>query len=268
MLCRCVTPARLPAHSCLSSCWVFICPPFQCWFCSEFWPYLSDLHNRSFISYLVWIWSKSWFLGHCFWVPDPVLALGCLTDTSNTSCTCYMIDSQQISEQINECLEYRKLMVLNFYCVCVYLIRCWKNAYSELVLQGHYLSSFFRCCFTRSWYFCFKKGEEKEVSVCFCCCVLIAIVEIMGGGFSEWNMLSGFNFFFNKFIYFMYLFLAALGLRCCVRAFSSCGDGGYSSLWCVGFSLWCAGFSLRWLLLLQSMGSRRVGFSSCGTRAQ
>ena len=32
-------------------------------------------------------------------------------------------------------------------------------------------------------------------------------------------------------------------------------------------SLWCTGLSLRWLLLLQSMGSRRVGFSSCGARA-
>ena len=29
----------------------------------------------------------------------------------------------------------------------------------------------------------------------------------------------------------------------------------------------CSGFSLRWLLLLQSTGSRYVGFSSCGTRA-
>ena len=33
-------------------------------------------------------------------------------------------------------------------------------------------------------------------------------------------------FFFNKFIYFIYLFLAALGLHCCVRAFSSCGEQG------------------------------------------
>ena len=32
-----------------------------------------------------------------------------------------------------------------------------------------------------------------------------------------------FFFFFNKFIY---LFLAALGLRCYVRAFSSCGEWG------------------------------------------
>ena len=34
-------------------------------------------------------------------------------------------------------------------------------------------------------------------------------------------------------------------------------SGGYSSLWCTGFSL-------RWLLLLWSTGSRPVGFSSCG----
>ena len=36
-------------------------------------------------------------------------------------------------------------------------------------------------------------------------------------------------------------------------------SGGYSLLW-------CAGFSLQWLLLW-SVGSRRAGFSSCGTRA-
>ena len=35
-----------------------------------------------------------------------------------------------------------------------------------------------------------------------------------------------FFFFFYKFIYFIYLFLAVLGLRCCVRAFSSCGKRG------------------------------------------
>ena len=36
---------------------------------------------------------------------------------------------------------------------------------------------------------------------------------------------------------------------------------GYCSLRCAGFSLW-------WLPLLQSMGSRRAGFSSCSTQAQ
>ena len=33
-------------------------------------------------------------------------------------------------------------------------------------------------------------------------------------------------FFFYKFIYLIYLFLAVLGLRCCARAFSSCGEWG------------------------------------------
>ena len=32
-------------------------------------------------------------------------------------------------------------------------------------------------------------------------------------------------FCLNKFIYFIYLFLAALGLRCCMPAFSSCSKG-------------------------------------------
>ena len=34
------------------------------------------------------------------------------------------------------------------------------------------------------------------------------------------------SFFKNKFIHFINLFLAALGFRCCTRAFSSCGEWG------------------------------------------
>ena len=52
---------------------------------------------------------------------------------------------------------------------------------------------------------------------------------------------------------FVCLFMAALGLCCCVWAFSSCGEQGL-----------LAGFSLRWLLLLQSTGSRHLGFSNYG----
>ena len=59
---------------------------------------------------------------------------------------------------------------------------------------------------------------------------------------------------------FIYLFLAALGLCCCAWAFSSCGE--WELLFVEG-----VGFSLRWLLLLQSTGSRRAGFSSCGAWA-
>ena len=54
--------------------------------------------------------------------------------------------------------------------------------------------------------------------------------------------------------------MAALGLRCCARAFSVvAASSGYSLLQ-------CAAFSLQWLLLLQSTGSRYAGFSSCGTQ--
>ena len=43
---------------------------------------------------------------------------------------------------------------------------------------------------------------------------------------------------------FIYLFLAALGLRCCVRVSLVAASGGYSSLR-------CAGFSLRWPLVAE-----------------
>ena len=43
-----------------------------------------------------------------------------------------------------------------------------------------------------------------------------------------------------------------LSLHFCVRAFSSCGKRGHSSLWCMGLSL-------SQPLLLQSTGSRRAG---------
>ena len=59
------------------------------------------------------------------------------------------------------------------------------------------------------------------------------------------------------FIYFGCVgssFIAAHGLSLVAAS------GSYSSLR-------CAGFSLQWLLLLGSMGSRHVGFSSCGSRA-
>ena len=46
---------------------------------------------------------------------------------------------------------------------------------------------------------------------------------------------SFFFFFFNLF--FIYLFLAALGLRCCERAFSSCGEWGLLFV------------AVRWLLI-------------------
>ena len=67
-------------------------------------------------------------------------------------------------------------------------------------------------------------------------------------------------FLIYKFILFIYfwlhcVFVAASGLSLVVASGSYC-------------LLRCAGFSLRWLPLLWNTGSRRVGFSSCGTRGQ
>ena len=64
------------------------------------------------------------------------------------------------------------------------------------------------------------------------------------------------NYFVLFYFYFwlLWVFVAVRGLSLIAAS------GGYSSLWCTGFSL-------QWLLLW-STGSRCTGFSSCGTRAQ
>ena len=49
-----------------------------------------------------------------------------------------------------------------------------------------------------------------------------SVFDLKGNGFSA----SLFIYLFLKFILFIYLFLAVLGLCCCVRAFSSCGELG------------------------------------------
>ena len=70
---------------------------------------------------------------------------------------------------------------------------------------------------------------------------------------------SEFIFFNIKFVY-LYSIFGCIGSSLHV-GFLSCSKRGYSSLRCMGFSL-------QWLLLLQSMGSRCAGFSSCGTQTQ
>ena len=58
--------------------------------------------------------------------------------------------------------------------------------------------------------------------------------------------------FFNLIKLIYLLFLAVLDLRFCARAFSSCGEWGHSSSWCMGLSL-------SRPLSLWSTGSRRAG---------
>ena len=69
--------------------------------------------------------------------------------------------------------------------------------------------------------------------------------------------------FFFPLINFIYLFIYG-----CIRSLLLCA--GFLQLRRAGSTLALprTGFSLWWLLLLWSTGSRRVGFSSCGMRAQ
>ena len=74
-----------------------------------------------------------------------------------------------------------------------------------------------------------------------------------------WCPTNNISFFLFSilFIYFWlcWVFVATHGL------YLVAASGGYSLLW-------CAGFSLRWHLLLWSTGSRCTGFSSCGMQSQ
>ena len=74
-------------------------------------------------------------------------------------------------------------------------------------------------------------------------------------------------FFFYKFIYLFILFLAVLGLCCCARAFSSCGEWGL--LFVAVRGLLIAVASRRGAQALGAWASVVVahGLSSCGARA-
>ena len=68
----------------------------------------------------------------------------------------------------------------------------------------------------------------------------------------------------NKFIYLYVFIFDCVGSSSLCAAFSSCGERGYSSLRCTGFSL-------QWLLLLRSSGSQARGLQQlwlAGSRAQ
>ena len=67
---------------------------------------------------------------------------------------------------------------------------------------------------------------------------------------------------------FIYVFLAALSLRCCARAFSSCGERGLLFIAVRGLLIAVAS-----LVLARALGARASvvvarGLSSCGTWAQ
>ena len=82
------------------------------------------------------------------------------------------------------------------------------------------------------------------------------------------NILPALFFFLNKFIYIFNLFLAALDLRCCTWAFSSCVEQG-ATLLCSVQASHCGGFSCGGARALGTQASvvAARGLSSCGARA-
>ena len=88
----------------------------------------------------------------------------------------------------------------------------------------------------------------------FCQCIGSSSSKVANIEKRHWELFI--YLFINKFVYFWlrWVFVAMRGVSLVAES------GGYSSLR-------CAGCSLRWLLLLQSTGSRHEGFSSCGARA-
>ena len=107
------------------------------------------------------------------------------------------------------------------------------------------MSSFGGFFLTFQWDFDYFKNQFFTINFCH----------------SSWISISLSTFiiiiFFSLFISFWlcWVFIAVGGFSLVAAS------GGYSSLWCVGFSL-------GWLLLLWSKGSRCAGFSSCGAWAQ
>ena len=71
---------------------------------------------------------------------------------------------------------------------------------------------------------------------------------------------------FLKFIYLIYVFLAALGLRCCAQAFSSCGERGLLFVVVHGLLIAVASRGAQALGARASVVVAR-GLSSCGSRA-
>ena len=79
------------------------------------------------------------------------------------------------------------------------------------------------------------------------------------------------NLFFYKFIYLIYLiylFLAALGLHCCTRAFSCCSEWGLLLVAVRGLLIVVASLVVEHGLQVHGLQQLwHIGFSSCGSRA-
>ena len=59
-----------------------------------------------------------------------------------------------------------------------------------------------------------------HVRVCMYCVHIAKVLEVHTRKIEQWGS------FFLIYLFYLFLFLAVLGLRCCARAFSSCSEWG------------------------------------------
>ena len=110
------------------------------------------------------------------------------------------------------------------------------------------------CCFSDRMTLCLN-AEILHHCLNFYFYIVANLPYVVPGKAEKLHMIY---FFFGIFVSF---FLAVLGLRCCVQAFSSCGERGLLFVAVYGLLLVVASFVV-------DLGSRHVDFSSCGTWAQ
>ena len=104
--------------------------------------------------------------------------------------------------------------------------------------------------------------EFSESLICLC-----ALRFPQEGQYSVQHFPHILFYFIYKFILF-YLFLAALGLRCCTRAFSSCGEQGLLFVAVRGLLIVVASLCCRaWALGMRASVVVARGLSSCGTQS-
>ena len=90
---------------------------------------------------------------------------------------------------------------------------CFGKAGEIFLLCSKKFSTILKCFFKISFFFLKKDFKSFNIK------------NIFSKGTVEGISVFFFFFFFKNF-YFIYLFLAALGPRCCTRALSSCGEQG------------------------------------------
>ena len=153
-------------------------------------------------------------------------------------------------------LGYRDPIYLIFSCISVIVFLFLKNASNLLIfLRKVTIIAKFQMWSNK----CGEWGEKPSLLHCISRFYMIFWIPVVIS--HNGTILPNIIQLFKKklFILFIYFWL------CCIfvaahRLSLVAASGGYSLLWCMGFSLW-------WLLLLWIMSSSHAGFSSCGSQA-